>query len=46
MPAKLTTKQFISKAIKKHGDKYDYSKVDYIGSNDKVIIICLMKTLV
>jgi len=32
--------QFIEKAIKVHGDKYDYSKVDYINSSTKVCIIC------
>jgi hypothetical protein len=31
---------FIEKAIKIHGDKYDYSKVNYIKSIEKVIIIC------
>jgi very-short-patch-repair endonuclease len=34
------TKEFIRKAIKLHGDKYDYSKVEYVNSNTKVIIIC------
>ena len=34
------TKLFIEKAIVKHGDKYDYSKVEYIKSQEKVIIIC------
>ena len=35
------TKEFILKAIKKHGDTYDYSKVEY-GKNahEKIIIIC------
>lgn len=37
---KLTTKEFIEKAKKIHGDKYDYSKVDYINYNTKVCIIC------
>ena len=37
---KLTTKDFIEKAIKKHGDKYDYSKTDYINSHAKIVIIC------
>jgi hypothetical protein len=40
MPKKLTTEEFIEKAIKIHGDKYYYSKVKYIGSNKKIIIIC------
>jgi len=26
------TSEFIQKAIKKHGDKYDYSKVEYTGN--------------
>ena len=37
---KLTTEEFIEKAKKVHGDKYDYSKVNYIGSKTKVCIIC------
>jgi hypothetical protein len=37
---KLTTEEFIEKARLKHGDKYDYSKVDYQGSKVKVCIIC------
>lgn len=36
------TKEFIDKAIKKHGNKYNYSKVVYINSQTKVIIICLI----
>lgn len=32
--------EFIEKATEIHGDKYDYSKIDYINSNEKVIIIC------
>jgi hypothetical protein len=35
-----TTEYFISKSKEKHGDKYDYSKVKYIKSSDKVTIIC------
>jgi very-short-patch-repair endonuclease len=34
------TTEFIEKAIKKHGDKYDYSKVNYINNHTNVIIIC------
>ena len=37
---KLTTQEFIEKAKKIHGDKYDYSKVEYIKSGLKVCIIC------
>ena len=36
----LTTEMFIKKSIETHGDKYDYSKVDYKISREKVIIIC------
>lgn len=32
--------EFIEKAIKVHGHKYDYSKVDYVNSKTKVCIIC------
>lgn len=31
---------FISKANKIHGDRYDYSKVNYINAKTKIIIIC------
>jgi Zn ribbon nucleic-acid-binding protein len=34
------TFEFIEKAIKIHGDKYDYSKVEYKNNNIKVCIIC------
>lgn len=37
---KLNTKSFIEKAIEIHGNKYDYSKVEYINSQTKVCIIC------
>lgn len=36
----LTTEEFIEKAIKKHGDKYDYSLVEYINNRTPVKIIC------
>lgn len=36
----LTTKQFIEKTIQIHGNKYDYSKVNYINNSTKVTIIC------
>jgi len=38
--ARKTTEQFIEKAKKIHGDKYDYSKVEYVNSQTKVCIIC------
>ena len=34
------TEVFIEKARLKHGDTYDYSKVEYISCDKKVIIIC------
>ena len=37
---KLTKEEFIEKAIKIHGYKYDYSLVDYKGGKVKVKIIC------
>lgn len=35
-----TTEQFISEAKQIHGDKYDYSKVNYHNGKQKVEIIC------
>jgi very-short-patch-repair endonuclease len=35
-----TTEQFIAEAKKVHGDKYDYSKVEYLNSHTKICIIC------
>lgn len=40
MPRKLTQDDFIARARKVHGDKYDYSRVNYINSQSKVIIVC------
>ena len=37
---KLSTEIFIEKCKKLHGDKYDYSKVNYINNYTKVCIIC------
>jgi hypothetical protein len=37
---KLTTEQYIKKAKEVHGDKYDYSKVDYVNYRTKICIIC------
>lgn len=34
------TQKFIEKAKSIHGDRYDYSLVEYIKANEKVIIIC------
>lgn len=40
MAERKTTEQFIKDAVKVHGDKYDYSLVEYTGANGKVKIIC------
>lgn len=37
---RYTTDIFIQKAQSAHGDKYDYTKVNYIDSHTKVEIIC------
>jgi len=37
---RLSKDEFIKKARKVHGDKYDYSKVKYDGAHTKVCIIC------
>ena len=37
---RMPLEEFISKAIKIHGDKYDYSKVEYVTAKEKVCIIC------
>ena len=36
----LTTEQFIQRSIVVHGDRYDYSQVDYKTISDDVIIRC------
>lgn len=35
-----TNEEFIERARKIHGSKYDYSKVNYITNRDKICIIC------
>ena len=37
---KSNTEEFIEKARKKHGDRYDYSKVNYKNNKTKVEIVC------
>lgn len=37
---KLTTQDFIKKAIIVHNNLYDYFKVDYKNTHEKVVIIC------
>ena len=40
MPKKLTATEFIERARKAHGDRYDYSLVDYVDNKTKVVIVC------
>lgn len=40
MSKKLTTEEWVAKARAVHGDRYDYSKVEYINGKTKVCIIC------
>lgn len=37
---KITTEEFIKRAREIHGDKYDYSKTEYINNTTKICIIC------
>lgn len=37
---KLTTEEFIEKSVNIYGDRYDYSKVNYVNNKTKVSIIC------
>lgn len=37
---RLSTQEFIARSRLVHGDKYDYSRADYITSHGKVEIIC------
>ena len=40
MSKRKTTEQFIAEAKLVHGNKYDYSKVEYTGRHNKITIIC------
>lgn len=40
MPKSISQTQFLDKAIKKHGDKFDYSKTFYKNSSSFIIITC------
>ncbi len=41
MPKRLTTEEFIKKAQEVHGNKYDYSKVNYVNNKIPIKILCL-----
>ncbi len=36
----MTTEEFIQKAQRVHGDRYDYSKAEYKGNKEEICIIC------
>lgn len=40
MSKKLTLNDFICRSREIHGDKYDYSKVEYVNNSTKVCLIC------
>jgi hypothetical protein len=40
MGKKVTTDEFIERARQVHGDRYDYSEVEYANNKTKVTIIC------
>lgn len=35
-----TREQFVTQAIAVHGEKYDYSKVEYVNAKNNVVLIC------
>ena len=37
---RLTFEEFLERAKKVHGDKYDYSKVEYLNNSTEIAIIC------
>lgn len=45
MGKQLTQEEFINKAKAVHGERYDYSKVVYTRTKDKVTIIVLYMVL-
>lgn len=40
MAKQITTAEFISKVKLVHGNKYDYSKVEYVDTHTKICVIC------
>lgn len=38
--AKLTTEEFIKRARAVHGDRYNYSKVEYVNNSTPITIVC------
>lgn len=40
MAKRLTTAEFIDRAVSVHGDRFDYSLVEYVGRDKPVLIVC------
>lgn len=40
MPKNLTQTDVLARFLDRHGDRYDYSQVNYVSSRAKVIIVC------
>ena len=40
MTAKRTTEEFVIDAEKVHSGRYDYSRVEYVNSHNKVAVVC------
>lgn len=40
MAKRLTTDEWVARARATHGDRYGYSKVEYVNKNTKVTIVC------
>lgn len=40
MPKRLTQEEYLKKIKLVHGNRYDYSLVEYIGNHNKIKIIC------
>lgn len=39
-PRTISQDEFLRRCTARHGDKYDYSKVVYLGSDKKVVVVC------
>jgi len=40
MTPRITNEEFVSRAKKKHGDKYDYTQSNYKGKDTPILITC------
>lgn len=40
MRKRITSEEFVERATKMHGNKYDYSQIRFVNTNTKVKIIC------